>query len=674
MENKNLKSVRKEYNLKFFLSVVVVFAIFYFLLPKLLNFPKYFDDISFQIETIKIPLVFYFVLAGVIFYILQLIIDKILMKRINKFINFGNPERDKKFIIDVRDDCMNYPYKFMVIHILFIVVLSALLVGFFILFGRLSIKNFDKMYISLIRLGLILISVLLILIICKYYFFQKYLNTVLKESYENYRFYKKNNLTISNSLSIVMQILLMSISIFIIFINFSYSNTVDVYSKSISTYYRAYMEEIEYDKENINIDEILSNMRLNIPLWDTNNTLFLIDGEGKIHTLDSKNDNLSDFMMKYKDKYFFYYTDENGKTGIDLTKTDNVIYESYGIDEHAYLRLIKDEFGRSYYIGVKYFAGNLDAFKFLAFTSLIILLIYTVVLIYWARNNSMNIKNVEKKMKDILSDKDILKKNFMPVLSNDEIGNISYYYNKIQDKLLIQRDIMFKQEQLSVLGELAGGMAHDINTPISSINTSILMLNKYCTTDKEKELLENMQISSDRIINIVTSMRNQIRNLGSNDKELFSLNRMVDDLHVLTQNEQKKSGCVFESEIKEEIEIYGEKTKLGQVLTNIVVNGIQAYSGAGKKGTVKLTAFKKGSNTCRIEIEDKAGGIPEKVQKYLFKNIMTTKGAKGTGLGMYLAGSVIKGIYQGDIWFEVEKDVGTKFIIEIPMKEEKSSE
>lgn len=216
-------------------------------------------------------------------------------------------------------------------------------------------------------------------------------------------------------------------------------------------------------------------------------------------------------------------------------------------------------------------------------------------------------------------------------------------------------------------------MAHDINTPISSINTSILMLGKYCTSDTEKELLENMQISSDRIINIVTSMRNQIRNLGGNEKEVFSLNKMVDDLHVLTQNEQKKNGCTFESEVKEEIEIYGERTKLGQVLTNIVVNGIQAYRDNEKKGWVKLTAFKKGTNTCRIEIEDEAGGIPKKVQKYLFKNIMTTKGVKGTGLGMYLAGSVIKGIYQGEIWFEVKEGIGTKFIIEIPMKEEQNN-
>lgn len=89
-----------------------------------------------------------------------------------------------------------------------------------------------------------------------------------------------------------------------------------------------------------------------------------------------------------------------------------------------------------------------------------------------------------------------------------------------------------------------------------------------------------------------------------------------------------------------------------------------------KKGTVRLTAFTKDKNTCRIEIADEAGGIPEKLQKYLFKNITTTKGANGTGLGLYLANSVITGIYKGKIWFDVKPGVGTTFIIEIPMNEE----
>ena len=102
---KNLKKARREYNYMFFVSFLVIMVSFYFLLPKLLNFPKYFDNIAFQIETIKIPLFVFFLVFGAIIYIGQKIIDKINMKKIDKLINFGNPEKDKKFIIEVRDNC-----------------------------------------------------------------------------------------------------------------------------------------------------------------------------------------------------------------------------------------------------------------------------------------------------------------------------------------------------------------------------------------------------------------------------------------------------------------------------------------------------------------------------------------------------------------------------------------
>ena len=88
------------------------------------------------------------------------------------------------------------------------------------------------------------------------------------------------------------------------------------------------------------------------------------------------------------------------------------------------------------------------------------------------------------------------------------------------------------------------------------------------------------------------------------------------------------------------------------------------------KGNVTLRAKKENNDICLIEIIDEAGGIPEKVQPYIFNNIMTTKGSKGTGLGLYLASTVIKGVYEGTIDFETEPGKGTKFIIRIPMKME----
>ena len=113
--------------------------------------------------------------------------------------------------------------------------------------------------------------------------------------------------------------------------------------------------------------------------------------------------------------------------------------------------------------------------------------------------------------------------------------------------------------------------------------------------------------------------------------------------------------------------LYGEKIKLGQVLTNIVVNGIQAYSLNDKLGYVKLNAKIVDNNICRIEIQDNAGGIPKSVQKVLFKKVITTKKSKGTGLGLYTANTIIKNEFNGKLFFEVQEGFGTKFIIEIPL-------
>lgn len=671
MEKEKLKSARSKFKITVFVFHMIVFVGLYFLFPRLLNFPRYFDLISFQKKTIKIPLVVYFIAIGIVVYIFESIILKSLQKNIDKVIETKEEKTNdyKRLVIKAREECMNTPFRFMRIQFIILAIFIVAAIVFFFGVGKLVIPNFERMRVALIRIAMIISAFWLLLSVFEYFLLQNYTNQVIKESYNNNLYYKRPDKNASNMVSVLIQIIPILITIFVISICFSYSNTVDVTSKAISSYYEVYFNSVNFDKDDLKDSfSLLQALRENVTLMNKDDILFVIDSNNKVTT--STNDQISKFMLTYKDEYFFFYRDENGKDGIDLNKTSNVIYESYGIDEHAFIKRIKDANGKNIFIGAKYVAGNSDSFRFLSIISIAMFAIYTVILIYWAKNNSDNIRKVEENMKQILSEKDIMKKNFMPILSNDEVGNIAYYYNKIQDKIIVQNDIMFKQEQLSVLGELAGGMAHDINTPISSINTSIVMFKAHEKDPKYLEILDTMTVSAERIVNIVNSMRNQIRNLGSNDKEEFELNQMINDLHILTQNEQKKNGCTFESSINEKIMIYGEKTKLGQVLTNIVVNGIQAYGLQGKKGNVKLTAFTKGTNTCRIEIEDQAGGIPEKVQKYLFKNIMTTKGVKGTGLGLYLAGNVIKGIYQGNIWFEVKKGVGTKFIIEIPMKPE----
>ena len=87
-----------------------------------------------------------------------------------------------------------------------------------------------------------------------------------------------------------------------------------------------------------------------------------------------------------------------------------------------------------------------------------------------------------------------------------------------------------------------------------------------------------------------------------------------------------------------------------------------------KHKPVQITIqYKSDKNEAIIIVEDYAGGIPEKIRPHIFKSILTTKGVAGTGFGLYLAYSVIKGAFGGEMYFETETGKGTKFYISIPV-------
>ena len=97
----------------------------------------------------------------------------------------------------------------------------------------------------------------------------------------------------------------------------------------------------------------------------------------------------------------------------------------------------------------------------------------------------------------------------------------------------------------------------------------------------------------------------------------------------------------------------------------MIWNAIQAYNGKTEE-TIELIVSKQ-NNNCVISIKDNAGGLPEKIQNRLFKEMVTTKGKNGTGLGLYMSYSTIKAHFNGDITFETETGKGTTFNIFLPL-------
>ena len=130
-----------------------------------------------------------------------------------------------------------------------------------------------------------------------------------------------------------------------------------------------------------------------------------------------------------------------------------------------------------------------------------------------------------------------------------------------------------------------------------------------------------------------------------------------------------KNNCQLESDIPEDLKIYGEKNKLDRVIGNLVKNSVDAYVAIDKKGKITIPAENKGDKTI-IAISDEAGGIDEEIQDKVFKEIKTTKAEKGTGFGLYYSNTIIEGSFKGRMYFETTKGVGTTFYIEIPNNKE----
>ena len=225
-------------------------------------------------------------------------------------------------------------------------------------------------------------------------------------------------------------------------------------------------------------------------------------------------------------------------------------------------------------------------------------------------------------------------------------------------------DVIVKKESLSIIGELAGGVAHDINTPITAIRSGLLMLKNTVKTNEEKQMIESMSNSADKISNLVNGLKNQIRNLGNNSDTEFSITSLIQDIQILMHNQLSKNNVRLDLNFTQDIWITGNTAKLTQVITNIIENSVNAY---GKKGgIIDVNVYRNEDTDVVIMIEDWAGGIPEQIRPYIFKRIIRINDMPTTGVGLYLAYSVIKGSFGGDITLDTKTGRGTRIYITLP--------
>ena len=275
---------------------------------------------------------------------------------------------------------------------------------------------------------------------------------------------------------------------------------------------------------------------------------------------------------------------------------------------------------------------------------------------------------------------------------NNSLGTLFLLKDITQHKEDMQtiknnQEILMERERLAALGQLIGGIAHNLKTPIMSIAGAVQglenLIHEYDESidDPQVNSQDHHDIAKDMeawipkirtyveyMSDIITTVKGQAVALVNNEDDSFTVGELIKRVNILMKHELKNAYIYMNVLMKtdENQVLNGNVNSLVQVVNNMIANAIQAYDGKHDQN-IELEVSKKGNDVI-FSITDFAGGLPQEVQDKLFKEMVTTKGKNGTGLGLYMSYSNIKAHFGGDITYETEIGKGTTFNIVIPIK------
>ena len=298
--------------------------------------------------------------------------------------------------------------------------------------------------------------------------------------------------------------------------------------------------------------------------------------------------------------------------------------------------------------------------------------------------------------------KRILEFQAYPVMAEGLLAAIAVMVDDITERKQLEKQLLMASK-LAGIGELAAGIAHEINNPIGFVKSNMGTLNEYVDDitklvgmyhelvgsvergedpkglissireyeqnidsdyvihDIEKIVSEN-QDGLSRVAKIVRDLRTFTRFDGE-QKNRVDVNKVIEESLNLTRNEVKYKAAITK-ELSALPEIMGFGNQLSQVFINLIVNAAHAIE---KKGEIIVRSYLKDDNVI-VEVSDTGKGMSEETMEHIFDPFFTTKPAgQGTGLGLSIAQDIVSK-HGGSISVESESGKGTTFRVVLPLE------
>ena len=257
----------------------------------------------------------------------------------------------------------------------------------------------------------------------------------------------------------------------------------------------------------------------------------------------------------------------------------------------------------------------------------------------------------------------------------DEEGNMVGYegtFSDITERKQAEENERKLQHELSVasrlasIGELASGVAHEINNPLTSVIGFSQMLMAKDIPEDAKEYLKIINENAERVAKIVKNLLTFARQRKPG-KERVDMNSLISRVVELRAYEMKTHNIEVTTEFAPDLpSTMADGGQLQQVFLNIILNAEQAIMTAHNKGNLLIKTEAKG-NRIRISFKDDGPGIASENLDRIFHPFFTTKPVgEGTGLGLSLSYGIIKA-HKGKIYAESTVGQGATFVVELPI-------
>ena len=633
-------------------------------LPLILNYPPNSINTPFDIEMSGIPYVAQFACIELIALIVICFVIKKVFKPIDEW--YKNKDdlkyNNSRNIDTIRKRCLNLPY---------IIFLVELIIPSIICFTILSITGSHEKTMIL-KITTLIVAFTFLLAVTSYIFTKSLFRKLLSD------IYRKDadiGMRINIGTKILMQVIPVCIIGMLLIALVGYTKSIkssedalfDVYSKNLS---------ILFDKDETYTYTRIRNLLEKLLIYNDSASVFILSEDGEVDLLSGPAP--SNFVIKYTLKYA---EQNNGKT-----------YDSYAVDTQGATIKLNTQDG-SYYACILYHTNSNEALIYIIATFLLVFSLMLVLLIIFVRSLSKEVSMISESLSHISDNKDVDNFTTLPVISNDELGDLCIAYNNIQNmnqenlqKIKNSQDLLIERERLASLGQMIGGIAHNLKTPIMSISGATEGL-----SDLAKELdmsignpqvteedyhaivkdinnwLDKIKTHTSYMSDVITAVKGQAVVFSEDQIYPFTVSELFSRVDILMKHELKNSitKLIIKNETSDNDLIHGNINSLVQIINNMISNSIQAYKNSEKEMPINLSA-KIDNNRIIISVQDFGPGISKNVQDRLFKEMITTKGKEGTGLGLFMSYSNIKAHFHGNMTFETSSE-GTTFYISLPI-------